>query len=150
MSGKTLAFGRHRGKTVFQVLLEDPDWFFWAIENGVFKGHFAEEAAVLARKARRIRIPKKCPELWRVEYLFDVDDSFRGFSLVKAKSQQVQKWSARGRYLDWSWPHCQRPGHKRGNKKLIDSFRRYYFGGRNITGKRWEAFFDNDDNFVKM
>jgi hypothetical protein len=38
---------------------------------------------------------------------------------------------------------------KQGNKKLIDGLRRYYFKDKNITKKRWKAFFDDDDNFVR-
>lgn len=32
-----LSFGKHSEKTLPQVLFRDPDWFFWAWEEGVFE-----------------------------------------------------------------------------------------------------------------
>ena len=39
-------FGKHKGKTLPQILCSDPDWFFWAMENNVFrnKGALQSEA----------------------------------------------------------------------------------------------------------
>jgi hypothetical protein len=32
-----LNFGKHKGKSLPEILLHDPDWFFWAMENHVLK-----------------------------------------------------------------------------------------------------------------
>jgi hypothetical protein len=32
----TIDFGKHSEKTLPQVILSDPDWFFWATHNKVF------------------------------------------------------------------------------------------------------------------
>jgi len=36
MRWSTLKSGKYEGKTLPQVLFKDPDYFFWAIEEGVF------------------------------------------------------------------------------------------------------------------
>ena len=52
-----LKFGRHKGKTLPQILFSDPDWFFWAIDDNVFqnKGSLYSEAKDLDYKARNIK-----------------------------------------------------------------------------------------------
>ena len=85
-----LNFGKHEGKSLPEVLLHDPDWFFWAIENHVLEKRLglAAEARDLDFKARNIKIPKPDTEHWRVNYLFDHRDKFWGFSLVPVPQQQ--------------------------------------------------------------
>jgi hypothetical protein len=61
MAWTILTFGRHRGKTLPQVILSDPDWFFWAVDNDVFQGALATEAVDLEQKATAIKIPKRNP-----------------------------------------------------------------------------------------
>ena len=54
-----LNFGRYRGKTLPQVLLRDPDYFFWAAEDGALdRDGFADDACLLDYRARNIKIPK--------------------------------------------------------------------------------------------
>jgi hypothetical protein len=57
MAWSTLAFGKHKGKTLPQIVFTDPDWFFWAIEENVFKGPLRREAERIDARARAIRIP---------------------------------------------------------------------------------------------
>ena len=40
MNWTTINFGKHQGKTLPQVILDDADWFFWAYENKVLQGSF--------------------------------------------------------------------------------------------------------------
>ena len=55
----TLNFGKHSGKSLPQVLFADPDWFFWAVEKGVFgdRALLKKESELLRRRARNIKIP---------------------------------------------------------------------------------------------
>jgi hypothetical protein len=48
----SLNFGKHAGKILPQIILSDADWFFWALNKGVFKGRLANEAAKLVQRAR--------------------------------------------------------------------------------------------------
>jgi hypothetical protein len=72
-----LTFGKHDGKTLPQVILTDPDWFFWAIEKRVFDNWPAlrVEANDILQKARRIKIPKPDPENWRSSILCSLTEN---------------------------------------------------------------------------
>jgi hypothetical protein len=147
MKWSTLTFGKHRGKTFPQILVVDPDWFFWIWPD--LYGPLRPQADELVRRATAIKIPKNRPEKWCVEYWLEDDRTFGHFSLVKADSHQNEKWAVRERHLDLSWARRCKAYDKKGNKYLIRDFREYYFPGRNLTKKRIEAFFNDDDNFVR-
>ena len=123
-----LNFGKHKGKSLPEVLLHDPDWFFWAIENHVLekKPRLAREARDLNFKARNIKIPKPDSEHWRVNYLFDHRDKFCGFNLVRVSSAA----EAHPNRLDLSVVHRQKQYDKLGNRLLLRDFKNYYFGYR--------------------
>ena len=71
MNWTTINFGKHKGKTLPQVILDDPDWFFWAYENKIFKGALAFEAQEVYRRARSIRVPQRNGQRMLVEYIID-------------------------------------------------------------------------------
>jgi hypothetical protein len=148
-----LGFGKHKGKILPQVLLTDPDWFHWAvIENAIFWGPLEQEAADLVAKAAEIRIPKRNPKNWSVEYVFDRDGRFEGWDIVKADSRMHRgsDYRERSDHLDLFIVAERKTYDKGGNKKLLRGFRRRYFGNAaaRMTERRCEAFFDNDENFV--
>src|SRR5437868_4840635 len=76
MTWSSLTFGKYSGRTLPEVLLIDADWFFWATSRGVFKGRLAVEARELGRKARAIKIPKRRPSRWAVEYSYEDNGRF--------------------------------------------------------------------------
>jgi hypothetical protein len=81
-----LEFGKHDGKTLPQVVLSDPDWFFWAIDNGVFDHippALRAEAKHVLRKATRIKIPKPDPENWQIKYIMDPMEKFHASRLLR-------------------------------------------------------------------
>jgi hypothetical protein len=148
-----LRFGKHIGKTLPQVLLTDPDWFYWAaVANTIFRGRLRHEAADLAAKAARIEIPKANPRNWVVEYVFDRDGRFERWEIVKADSwmHRGSNYRERSDYLDLFIVAARKTYDKGGNKKLLRGFRRCYFGSgtARMTERRCEAFFDGDGNFV--
>ena len=49
-----------------------------------FYGNLADEAKSLAQKAQAIKIPKSNRGKWEVEYQYDCDQRFCGFTFVKA------------------------------------------------------------------
>src|SRR5262245_34892666 len=51
-----LAFGRYAAKTLPQVLVADPAWFFWAAWAGAFRDTLDDEARLLTRRARRVSV----------------------------------------------------------------------------------------------
>jgi hypothetical protein len=77
MRWSVVPFGKHKGKTFPEIILRDPDWFFWALPK--LYGKLADEAKSLAQKARAIKIPKSNRGKWEVEYQYDCDQRFCGF-----------------------------------------------------------------------
>ena len=56
-----IKFGKHKGKSLPEVILHDPDWFFWAVDAHCFRKYpdLRAEVRDLSYKARNIKIPKK-------------------------------------------------------------------------------------------
>jgi hypothetical protein len=71
MRWSPVPFGKYRSKTLPEIILQDPDWFFWMLSK--LYGKIGEEAQELARRARSIQIPKRGRERREVEYEFDTE-----------------------------------------------------------------------------
>lgn len=148
---------RGKGKTLPQILFKDPDWFFWAWENGCFANPAAvfEEASRIQAKARTIRIPPQrgstAPSA--VEYRFDSrTGDFVNLQIVPAsRSASVGTTPTyRTDCFDLSIPRQQRNYDKGGYKGFLSSLKFALFGDASarMTRERCEAFFDNPDNFL--
>ena len=64
MAWTPLNFGQYSGKTLPHILLTDPDYFFWAHGEDVFKGQLASEAEVQNPDKKESGTPpiaRKCP-----------------------------------------------------------------------------------------
>src|SRR5258708_4944737 len=147
MKWTMLKFGRHEGRTLPQVVLSDPNWFFWAAD--ILYGQLATEAEILERQARNIKIPRPNPKKWAVEYRRDRDDRFLGFDIVKADSH-VHLLFDRSPHLDLAYVRRGNVHDTRDCRRVIRDFRRLYFDGLNLTKQRCEEFFDNERNFTKL
>jgi hypothetical protein len=77
MYWSAVPFGKYAGKTMPEIILTDPDWFFYMLPK--LYGRLGEEAQNLARKAQAIKIPKSRARNWTVEYRYDCDQEFCGF-----------------------------------------------------------------------
>jgi hypothetical protein len=143
-----LNFGKYTGKmSLPEVVLHDPDWFFWAIESDALeKRGFGAEARDLDFKARNIKIPRPSTEHWCINYIFDHREKFCGFTLVQVPSA-AEVYANR---LDLSVVHRHKRRDKLGNKLLLRDFKTYYLGYRTgkLTRKQCEEFFNNATNFA--
>jgi hypothetical protein len=148
MTWSNVPFGKYQGNTLPQILLLDPDWYFWILPE--LYGQLAAEAKALAERATKIKIPKKWPQNWCVKYHFDDEDRFCGFDIVKASSPQHLKYSERHPYLDLSLVRGRKAYDKGGSRRLIRDFRYYYFDDLNFTKNRCEAFFDDETHFIEF
>ncbi len=74
---ETVPFGKYQGKSFPEIIVRDPDWFFWVLPN--LYGKLADEAQELARRARAIKIPPRGGKRLEVEYEFDRERRFCGF-----------------------------------------------------------------------
>ncbi len=154
MSWTPLKFGKHKGKTLPQVLFADPDWFFWAIDNNVFsKGpqSLRNEAEALNKKARNIRIPPTQGKQVEVEYVVhSPSGKFSHFTIVDASRPSHQGSGAyRGNVIDMSFPRAFAQYDKFGCRLLVKSLKYWVLGDEKIrmAKRRCEEFFDTATNF---
>jgi hypothetical protein len=148
MRWTAVPFGKYAGKTLPEIIVRDPDWFFWALPK--LYGKLGDQAQDLARKVRAIKIPKSQARKWRVEYRYEFDHRFRGFTFVK-DSVPYRRWVTRLAHLDLALPLRRKKYDKRAGRIVVRDFRRYFFGERKrLTKRRCEAFFSDDANFIGM
>src|ERR1035441_3239065 len=70
-----LMFGKHYGKTLPQLAFTDPDYLFWAMDEGVFNRYgLRGEARLVCQRATHIRIPQRVGENLVAEYTFCSSD----------------------------------------------------------------------------
>jgi hypothetical protein len=152
MVWSTVNFGKHSGKTLPQIVFSDPDWFFWAIENGIFKGPLANQARTLNARARVIRIPENdSGDLTAEYYLHQPTGKFAHVEVVPVSRPHHEGSSPTFRkdVIDLSVPRQIAPYDKLGCKNLISSVKSVLFGSASVrmTKERCEAFFDDLANF---
>ena len=80
-------FGKYTGKTLPEILVRDPDWFFWVLPK--LYGKLASEAQDLARKARAIKILKSDQGKWEVEYRYEFGDRFAVLDSLKPVAPSI-------------------------------------------------------------
>lgn len=156
MNWTPLDFGKYKGKTLPQVLFSDPEWFFWACAQGVFKSRpkHRDQASALLAKAKSIKVPQTGTEKIVAEYVFHpLVKKFAGFDLVP-DSQDHHVGSSPTRrldYIDLSIPYNTATYDKLGGKLMIQSLKRHLLGGEEVrmTRKRCEEFFNDNSRFHK-
>lgn len=151
MTWKTVNFGMWagRGYTLPQVLIRDPDWFFWAIEDKVFPINLIAPAQKLSRRAKNIVIPERGAVKRCVAYVIGTDGKLHDAYLIR-RSQGPHVGSSRQQrmdVLDLSFARRLMPYDKAGSAILIKRLRQDWFGGKVLTKPRVEAFFSEKDNF---
>lgn len=138
----TLKFSSHEGKTLPQIILSDPDWFYWQYGNGFKSPSLADQAAAIADKASRIRIPKPDPENWRIKYIIHPNGTFEDFFIVPLSEVHSDSGSIFFRSsLDLFLPRRLKQYDKLGYKIFLGKFRDYWFEGGKLTKERCEQFF---------
>jgi hypothetical protein len=153
MPWSAVPFKKYEGKTFPQIIMRDPDWFFWILPK--LYGKLAREAKEVARKAQAIKIPTRKGKNMRVEYRYELDIGsmlgrrFCGFEFVEDSAYYCKKWTTRSSHLDLTVPVREKKYNKRGGRIMMEDFRRHYFGeGKRLTKMRCEKFFNNDKNFL--
>lgn len=141
---------KDKGKTLPQVLLIDPDWFFWAVSEKAFKGTQQKEAETLARRARAIKLPASLAKKHCVQYMFAPDGKFATFNIIP-RDQPAHVGSStesRSPTLSLAAVRDIRKYDKLGSKLLLIGLKYHWFKNQAFTKKRVEAFFDDTSNFV--
>lgn len=150
-----LYFGKHKGKTLPQVMFTDPDWFFWAFEEGIFKDKVTLriEANEIFKKSTSIKIPQHDSEELVAEYgIHPLSHNSVGFELVPVDRRPHEGSTKvfRKSVIDLSIPRKIEGYDKLGYKIFIRDLKIYLFGKKKMkmTKERCEEFYSNDSNFV--
>ena len=137
-------------------MFKDPDWFFWAVEEGVFENKsnsILEQAEDLYKKATHIKIPNNPNGNLAVEYtIHPPTGKFSSFEIVPG-SRPLHKGSSpafRSKTIDMSAPRRIAKFDKLGCRNLLTSLKYYIFGDGSfkMTKKRCEEFFNEPNNFA--
>ena len=150
-----IPFGKHKGKTFPQIMFSDPDWVFWAFEEGVFDRQWAflaREAANIYCKAQYIKIPSRLGENLVVENTgHSSTGTFQDFRIV-SKGQANHEGSSLTLYrdvIDLRIPRRFSSYDKLGYECMLRSLKFYLFGNERLrmTKEKCEQFFDDPANF---
>jgi len=153
MNWTQVTFGKHKGNTIPQIMFGDPDWFYWACENGAFKGNLLQEAKYVHARACAIRIPEKDGEKRLVEYTIDWPTGKFGTMAIIPEAQSAglgASSTSRGKVIDMRVPRNIAKHDKTGYKNFIFALKAILFGdpGYRMTKRRCEEFFEDDRNFA--
>lgn len=146
-------YGEYKGKTFPQIVLSDPDWFFYKMEVNDFRnrGRLTEEAEEINRKAKSIRIPDPEGKDLVAEYAISGNKFFSLEIVPKSKPEhRGSTHTVREKVVNLSFPRQFQSFDKKGCYFLLKDVKKYIFGNSEIifTKKRCEEFFNNDFNFV--
>ena len=140
--------------TLPQIVFNDPDWFFNAIEDDYFKnkGSLNNEAKEINVKARAIRIPNNSAGNLVAEYYVHPPTGKFAHMAVVPMSQPKHEGSSptiRRPVIDLSVPRKIAHYDKLGYRNLLSTVKELFFGGKPVrmTQERCEAFFDNPKHF---
>lgn len=151
MTWTTVTFGKYKDKylTLPQIVLKDPDWFFWAYEQEAFFDNLLDEAEEIYNKATSIRILTNAGDDPEIEYL--KHPSEQGFERIRMipRSDPVPNDSLRSSVIDLRIPRRMKKMDRLGNDLLVKFLKTQYFGSPDarLTKKRCEEFFETDENF---
>ncbi len=150
MLWSTINFGKffEQSKTLPQIVLADPDWFFHMHDNEAFLGGLARQADDVAWKAQHIRIPGKSPRKLQVQYHLSEDSrKFAWLEIVAAAAPYPLETPIERRdFLDLSFPRSRCNYDKRGGRRIIKELK---LGNAHLhfTKVVCERFFADRRNF---
>ena len=148
MKWTPLNFGKHKGKTLPQVMFEDADWFFDGYEKGYFKYRLPFEAVEIYRRARSIRVPQRDGQRMLVEYIIHKPNGkFGTMNLIKAAPGLQHLYVSP--VIDFYVPKAYGYYDKTGYKNFVHALKGILFGNnsRRMRRKACEEFFSDEDNF---
>lgn len=148
-----LGFGKHKDKTLPQIVFSDLDYFIWAFGEYVFKSKaLKEEANYVYNRIQNIKIPKANYNNYEVEYLIHPPTgTFGKFEIVDSSTPLHKGGSPafRTKNIDLTVVKSIKDYDKLGSGIMIDCLKIYYFGtsSHKMTKKRCEDFLNNVSNF---
>lgn len=153
MSWTPINFGKFygQGKTLPQIVLTDPDWFFHMYDSDAFMGGLGRQAEDVAWRARHIRIPGKSPRKFQVQYhMSEATNKFVWLQVVAADAPYpIETPIERRDFLDLSFPRSRGQYDKRGGRRIVKALKIEVFGNEHLhfTKLVCEQFFADRTRF---
>jgi hypothetical protein len=148
MQWSEVNFGKHKGKSLPQILFNDADWFFHAYENGYFSGVLAQEAHELYRKARSIPVPQRDGQQMLVEYVIHQElrtenQKFGTMRLIGDGPGLERLFVSSS--IDFYLPRQYAKYDKTGYKNFVFALKMIFFGNpsHRMNRQACEDFFNN-------
>jgi hypothetical protein len=148
MKWTPLNFGKHKGKTLPQVMFEDADWFFDGYEKGYFKNRLPFEAIEIYRRARSIRVPQQNGQRMLIEYIIHKPNGkFGTMHLIKAAPGLQHLYVSP--VIDFYIPRALANYDKLGYQNFLFALKGILFNdhSRYMSKATCEEFFNDDGNF---
>jgi hypothetical protein len=153
MNWTTLTFGKHKDKTLPQIIWTDPDWFFWFYDQGKSYGSVKKEAEAVYARARNIRIPKKDGKEWVLDYHTDPrSGKFGSMTFINKETIPDSPFSGFADHIDFCAPRemAGDDKDKTGYRNFLRDVKAFLFGNASahMTKERCEGFFNDASNFL--
>ena len=155
MSWSPLEFGKHRGRTLPQLMFVDPDYFFWlhSIQFLESNPYLSDESEQIYSRSRAIRIPTRGGQEMIAEYV--VHPRYHKFTRLDVVPASRPAYEDRGvtfkrSVIDMEFVRQVCNYDKLGYRRFLLDMKMILFGNRSIrmTRRRCEDFFDNDANVL--
>lgn len=149
-----LNFGKHKNKTLPQIVFSDLDYFIWAYGKDIFKTSVLKnEANYVYQRIKSIKIPKENHDNYEVEYLIHPPTGKFGRFEIVEKSTPLHKGGSpafRSKNIDLTVVKSIKEYDKLGSGIMIECLKAYCFGTSSykMTKKRCEDFINDDSNFI--
>jgi len=139
--------GKYRMRTMPDVIVENPTYLYWALENEVFVGNALQQAELVASRAGHILPPRSAGKGFYFQ--FDRKGLMRGISVGQKPRSNRGVTVVRRKHLNLG---VVRQLEEKGDStgvRLVRSFviETYFNGSRNLNPRRAELFFETDENF---
>lgn len=138
--------------TLPHLVFRDPAKFFWLLENNKFLGRHVQEALLIHRHIRNIRIPNVPFGEWKLEYCSHPQSGeFHRYVLVPSSEPDCDDGYNHiiKPLIDLGLPRELNPTDQKGTRALADLVVDLYWSRHAEVGaKRAHEFFETRENFV--
>ncbi len=149
MSWHRLGRGAHSGKTLPQVMLEDPEYVLEGAGADELEWPMRAEAAEIRRRVAHMHVPRdEGEEQVSVFYNLRADHSYGGLAIVPRSYPRLSEYAraAAARtdgYFDLTVPRRIAPADRRGTLEALQAFVHHCLDGKQTLGE----FLHDDRNF---
>jgi hypothetical protein len=139
-------FGKHIGKTLPELLINDPSYFFWALAKGIFLGKLSHQAQIVAARARHVLPPISEPNDHQYAMRFNERGKLESVAIMKMAPDLGDVLPLR--HFDFSVFCLLGRREAKTKVKILNWLKGELFGREGpISQEACEAFLSDDDNF---